>query len=103
MREGRDDAFVGAQRDVWLPGMREAGGMLGGSFGAVRDSPSRYLVATLWTDETAHDRYTRHILPRLVAESSVRRQTETVDGTFVRLEPAWTVAAEEAAGQGGAS
>ena len=93
VRPGQSESFVRAQREVWLPGMQGADGMVAGSFGEVREAESRYLVATLWADESTHGHYARHILPGLVAESAVRRQTETVDGTLVRLEPAWTVLA----------
>ncbi len=94
VRPGQSESFIRAQREVWMPGMQGADGMLAGSFGEVREAESRYLVATLWADESAHGHYARHILPGLVAESSVRRQTQTVDGTFVRLETTWTVLAE---------
>lgn len=89
---GRAESFIEAQRTVWQPGMAAAPGMLAGSFGCVEGADDRFLVATLWTDQAAHDGYARDMLPALRSKAAVDRDARDVRGTQARLEPAWRVA-----------
>jgi heme-degrading monooxygenase HmoA len=93
VKPGRSASFLEAQRSVWAPGMKAAGGMLAGSFGAMDGSEPRYLVATLWADESSHARYVQRDLERLRERAGVDADVEKIEGTFVRLNPDWTVVA----------
>jgi heme-degrading monooxygenase HmoA len=93
VRPGRSTSFVESQRSVWVPGMKAAGGMLAGSFGAVDASDRGYLVASLWEDEASHARYVQHDLAGLRARAGVDADAKEVVGTLVRLEPGWRVVA----------
>ena len=83
-------SFLEAQRQIWLPGMRAAPGMLGGSFAG--DGSDGFLVVTLWKSEDDHAHYRREILP------SLRKQVMTMGGFpdsllgfSIRLEPRWNI------------
>ena len=95
VRPGRSASFLATQRSVWLPGMKAAGGMLAGSFAAIDGSDRRYLVATLWADEAAHARYVQRDLEALRARAVVDADVEEIAGTFVELDPGWTVVAAD--------
>ncbi|HHN78427.1 MAG TPA: DUF4937 domain-containing protein [Phycisphaerales bacterium] len=91
VRPGREAHFRDVQRGVWLPGMREVHGMLGGVFARVLDDPLRYLVLTLWASEADHDAYTRDRLGPLRERARPEADVDALDGAGVRLEPAWCV------------
>ncbi|MEJ2617523.1 MAG: DUF4937 domain-containing protein, partial [Ignavibacteriaceae bacterium] len=45
---GKVKHFENMQSEIWLPGMRESKGMLGGTFSKNENNYLRYLVSTLW-------------------------------------------------------
>ncbi|WP_031073105.1 DUF4937 domain-containing protein [Streptomyces sp. NRRL WC-3742] len=91
---GRDDHFLDVQRTVWAPGMAAAGGMLAGV--VTHLEPHRYLVTTLWSDPTAHQRYTTHHLPALLSRATLQNDLHSMTGHVLPLEPAWHVTAPSA-------
>ena len=93
VRDDRREHFLEVQRSVWMPGMAQAEGMLGGVFSQGRAANTRYLVATLWEDREAHARYVGECLPRLRAQAQVGRDVERLDAHLVQLEPSWRVLA----------
>jgi heme-degrading monooxygenase HmoA len=91
LKPERASRFVDAQARVWAPGMAEAPGMLGGVFGAVRDQPDRFLVATLWSSMEAHDAYARQRVTALREGAGTDDDVEQLVGRVIALVPAWTV------------
>ncbi len=91
VKPGCEAHFLDVQRGVWLPGMREAPGMLGGVFARGLDDPLRYLVLTLWASEADHDAYSRDRLGPLRGRARPEADVEALEGASVRLEPAWCV------------
>jgi heme-degrading monooxygenase HmoA len=91
VRDDRREHFLEVQRSVWMPGMAQAEGMLGGVFSQLRAANTRYLVATLWEDREAHARYVGECWPRLRAQAQVERDVERLDAHLVQLEPSWRV------------
>jgi heme-degrading monooxygenase HmoA len=90
VRSEQREHFVKAQNQVWRPGM-EPSGMLGGTFAVDRARADRFLVATLWPDESTHDRYAREALPRLRSAASVDSDLDSISGGQVLLVQDWTV------------
>lgn len=50
----RVEHFRQAQKDIWIPGMSQSPGMLGGSFNSGHRDPQRFLVTTLWSSRESH-------------------------------------------------
>ncbi|MFF3014610.1 DUF4937 domain-containing protein [Streptomyces sp. NPDC057939] len=88
---GRAERFLDAQRRVWGPGMAAAGGMRAGV--VTRLAPDRYLVTTLWSDLTAHDRYRTAHFPALRARARPSDQLRSMTGHLIPLERDWCVVA----------
>jgi hypothetical protein len=89
VRPGRRGHFVGAQAEVWNPGMTAAPGMLGGVF-ADRDD-DEFLVVTRWRSAADHERYLADRFPGLRERAAAADDLATVTGDVVDLDPAWTV------------
>ena len=82
--------FLEAQREIWLPGMRSADGMLGGSFAG--DGADGFLVATLWQSAEHHARYCQEDLPGLRQQvQDMGGFPDHVKGYSVALEPRWNI------------
>lgn len=91
VRPGREPHFREVQRDIWLPGMRDTPGMLGGVFARGVSDPRRYLVLTLWASEADHDAYTRDRLGPLRERARPTDDLDDLTGAVVRLEQRWAV------------
>ncbi len=91
VRPGREDHFLGVQRGVWLPGMRDAAGMLGGVFARDIADPLRYLVLTLWASEADHDAYTRDRLGLLRGRARPADDLDDLAGVGAVLDRGWSV------------
>jgi heme-degrading monooxygenase HmoA len=85
------DHFLAVQRDVWTPAMRTSPGMLGGTFAQVEDDARRFFVASLWSDERAHDRYQRERFPAAYTASAAQAGTTRIMGQFAQIIPEWRV------------
>lgn len=83
-------SFLEAQRQIWLPGMRAAKGMLGGSFAG--DGADGFLVTSLWESEEDHANYCTDILPDLRTQvMQMDGFPESVVGFSIPLEPRWNI------------
>ena len=89
VRPGRDDHFRDVQRTVWVPGIAEADGMLGGLFTQLDDH--RYLVTTGWRDAESHRRYVVERLPRLRELAGAAADLSAIRGHEVALTRSWRV------------
>jgi hypothetical protein len=82
--------FLEAQRQIWLPGMRAAKGMLGGSFAG--DGADGFLVTSLWESEQDHANYCTDVLPGLRTQvMQMGGFPESVVGFSMALEPRWNI------------
>ncbi|MET9465959.1 DUF4937 domain-containing protein [Streptomyces sp. NPDC006544] len=86
---GRKRRFLEAQREVWTPGMAAAGGMLAGV--VTRLDTNRYLVTTLWSGSTAHQRYVVGHLPALRSSALPQNDIQAMTGHVLSLEASWRV------------
>ncbi|MFJ5811187.1 DUF4937 domain-containing protein [Streptomyces sp. NPDC093093] len=86
---GRKERFLEVQRRVWAPGMAMAGGMLAGV--VTRLETNRYLVTTLWSGSTAHQRYTTGHLPALRSRAIPQNDIQSMTGHVLPLEASWRV------------
>lgn len=91
VKENCIDHFIQVQKSIWIPGMRESDGMLGGSFNRSTQVSNRFLVTSIWNGQASHDRYTREKLPRMRLESAVADDTDAVVGRLVTLEESWLI------------
>lgn len=91
IRERRESHFIKVQNEIWNPGMKKGGGMYAGAFSRSNDSSDRFLVSTLWKDETHHQEYLRTIFPTLRSEAGVENDIKSIQGRVIRVEPTWTV------------
>jgi heme-degrading monooxygenase HmoA len=83
-------AFLQTQREIWLPAMRQADGMLGGCFAT--DHDGRFLVTTLWRDASCHRQYAQERLPGLRDQvTRLDALPEDLSGYAFPLESAWHV------------
>lgn len=84
--------FEKVQKEVWLPGIQKAQGMLGGKFSrGMPTAESRYLVSTLWNSEDDHASYVEADLLRLRINSDVKNDLAHMVGRQVLLVDAWKV------------
>jgi Domain of unknown function (DUF4937 len=91
VKEGRVDHFIEVQKSIWVPGMRQSAGMLGGSFNRSSRASNRFLVITVGDSESWHDHYAREKLPDMRRKSPVADDTAAIMGRFVRLEDSWLI------------
>ncbi|MFJ9080077.1 DUF4937 domain-containing protein [Streptomyces sp. NPDC102278] len=89
---GRQEHFLDTQRTVWAPGMATAGGMLTGV--VTRLEADRYLVTTLWSSSTAHQRYTTQHLHALRSGAALDSDIQSMTGHALPLEVTWRVLPE---------
>lgn len=89
---GREERFLTVQRQVWAPGMAEAGGMLAGV--VTRLDAHRHLVTTLWSGSAAHRHYAAEHLPALRSRAEPEADIRSMTGHLLPLERAWRVLPE---------
>jgi heme-degrading monooxygenase HmoA len=83
--------FEAVQRSVWLPGMQQSEGMLGGLFSNASKQPHRYLVSTFWDSAEHHDRFAREKLPVLRDKAAVEQDLNRIFGRQIGLVESWKV------------
>lgn len=93
VREDRRRSFIEAQQRVWNPGMAESEDFLAGAFCVHQSDGFRFLVASLWRSEEAHERYQETLFPELHRASGVKQDCESVKGYKVPLVLNWVVPA----------
>lgn len=96
VRPRREGHFVDLQKKIWIPGMRQAPGMLAGSFAKSKSTNGdcRYFVITLWTSIEAHEQYVNFTLPSLQREANVAEDVEDITGRVVIVNTNWIVMPE---------
>lgn len=91
VRPERIRHFESVQQSVWLPAMKQAGGMLGGMFSQAANGANRYLVSTFWDTTEHHDRYRNNEVPLLRKKASVTDDLQNITGRQIVLEKLWRV------------
>lgn len=91
VKPNREEHFLEMQREVWIPNMCKAEGMLAGVFSKVEHEPSRYMVTTLWKSLESHNEYAEKLVPSLRATASVNDDIEQLHGGLVSLNSDWLV------------
>jgi heme-degrading monooxygenase HmoA len=90
VRPGRQEHFTAAQRDIWLPGMATADGMLGGLFSQL--DADRFLVTTWWRSAEAHQDYAATRVAGLRRRAAAEDDLAALRGYLLTLQPDWHVA-----------
>lgn len=83
--------FEKVQKEIWLQGMKNSKGMLGGKFAKSTNNASKYLVATLWDSPENHDYYVKNNLQKLKKEAAVQNDIDTIIGRQIALVDGWKV------------
>lgn len=91
VKPGKIEDFERMQKQVWIPGMQSAKGMLGGRFSQAELETSRYLVATFWEDEKDHREYVNAVLPDLRRKANAETTISQLEGKGLVLEESWKV------------
>lgn len=91
VKPDREEHFLEMQREVWIPTMCEAEGMLAGTFSKVEHEQCRYIVTTLWKSLELHDRYAQTSVPALREKANVAEDVEQLTGGLVSLSSDWLV------------
>lgn len=81
--------FEKMQSEIWLPGMRESKGMLGGAFSKNDNHNLRYLVSTFWDNIDNHTHYTKNRLSFLQNEADVSHDITKITGRQILLVSSW--------------
>jgi hypothetical protein len=89
--------FVQNQITIWNPGMAQADGMQGGVCAQAIQNPSRYLVASLWSDLQAHQTYLQAIFPSLREKANLPHTIQHIEGWVMQLEKSWQLIQHESA------
>jgi heme-degrading monooxygenase HmoA len=87
----RASEFVHNQETIWNRGMAQAPGMQGGLLAQGIADPSRYLVASLWSDLQAHEMYRQSIFPSLREKANLQHTIQHIQGWVLQLEKSWQV------------
>jgi heme-degrading monooxygenase HmoA len=87
----RTDHFENVQRNIWLPGMKKAKGMLGGRFSKAEDETSRYLVSSFWDSIGHHTNYVEKALPEYKIKADINKDIDSIMGWQVSLVDSWRV------------
>ena len=83
--------FEAMQQSVWLPGMKQSEGMLGGLFSRAVELAPRYLVSTFWDTEEHHLRYVGGKVPALREKAAVTNDILHLTGRQIKLVELWRV------------
>ncbi|WP_433832897.1 DUF4937 domain-containing protein [Actinoplanes sp. CA-015351] len=91
VRPGRQDHFVGTQKEVWNPGMTAAPGMCGGVF--AQSGETEFLVLSAWRSAADHQHYLDDHFNTLRDRAELAADLVAITGDVINLEPTWTVPA----------
>ncbi len=83
--------FEKVQKEIWMPGMKESAGMLGGFFSEEANTKRRYLVSTFWNNEENHATYVKSRLPVFQKLADIKSDLEDITGRKIILVDAWKV------------
>ncbi len=91
VKQDNTNHFEKVQREVWLPGVHDSEGMLGGMFSRDNKNNFRYFVSTFWDSIINHTKYTQDNLPDLKLKAGVDGDTTKVIGRNILLVDSWRV------------
>jgi heme-degrading monooxygenase HmoA len=91
VRPDREKHFVDVQREIWIPGMEQAVGMLAGSFNKVVGDSTRYIVTSFWDSLESHDKYVKVMLPALREAADVVQDVQHINGRLIIINSDWLV------------
>lgn len=83
--------FEKMQSEVWIPGMQESKGMLGGIFSKNENNNLRYLVLIFWNNIQNHTDYSKNKLPLLQDLSDVISDISEITGKQVLIIDTWKI------------
>lgn len=91
VKPDRAEHFEEVQKEIWMPGMKNSKGMLGGLFSKNTNSDSRYLVSTFWDNEINHSNYIKTKLPVFQKGTDIKSDLKNITGRKIRLVSSWKV------------
>lgn len=91
VKQNNIDDFEKVQNEIWLPGMKNSNGMLGGKFSQSNNNSSRYLVSTFWNSLENHDNYVENKLPKLKVLANVKSLINSITGRQIIIVDSWKV------------
>lgn len=91
VKQNNIDHFEKVQNEIWLPGMKNSNGMLGGKFSQSNNNSSRYLVSTFWNSLENHDNYVENKLLKLKVLANVKSLINSITGRQIVLVDSWKI------------
>ena len=91
VKPDRTSHFEKVQKEIWMPGMKDSAGMLGGFFSEDANKKRRYLVCTFWDSEENHSAYVKSRLPVFQKMADIKSDLEDITGKKIRLADFWKV------------
>jgi len=88
----REEHFNQAEKQIWIPGMAQAQGMLAGSYNKALGKDVRYIVTTLWASLEEHNQYAQTLMPEMQKKSEVSHDIKRMLGRVIVLDDNWLVA-----------
>ncbi|MBE0650848.1 MAG: YdbC family protein [Bacteroidales bacterium] len=83
--------FEKVQKEIWLPGMKDSNGMLGGVFSQDINQNNHYLVSTFWDTQENHSDYVKFKLPVFQKKADIKSDLLDITGRKVRLMDSWSI------------
>lgn len=81
--------FEEVQKDIWLPEMKKAKGMLGGNFSKSANNTNKYLVSTFWDSRENLNSYANNILLGLRERADVSNDLDMITSKQILLVDSW--------------
>ena len=91
VRPGRTEHFEKMQYEVWIPGMQESKGMLGGIFSKNENNNLRYLVSTFWDNIQKHSDYSENKLRVLREHADTANDIKEITGRKISIVNEWKI------------
>jgi heme-degrading monooxygenase HmoA len=91
VKQENADHFEKVQKEIWLQGMKNSKGMLGGKFSKSTNNASRYLVSTFWNSSESHANYVENNLQKLKIKADVQNDIDSIIGRQIVLVDTWNV------------
>lgn len=87
----RKQHFEKVQKEIWIPGMKNSEGMLGGFFSEDAKNDKRYFVSTFWDSEKNHSEYSLSKLPVFQKKADIKSDLMEISGRKIQLVDSWKV------------
>lgn len=91
IKQQSSEHFETVQKEIWLQGMKNNKGFLGGKFSKSTTNALRYLVSTFWKSSESHDNYVENNLQQLKIKAEVQNDIDNIIGRQIELVDAWKV------------